>query len=185
MKAVRVHEYGGLEALRYEEVPVPEPGPAEVRIKIEAIGLNYVDTYYRSGLYPVKVPFVVGIEGTGVVDAVGSKVKDLSPGDRVAYTNVMGAYAEYAIVPAAKLVPLPGDIDTRVAAAVILQGMTAHYLCHNTYPVRKGTTLLVHAAAGGVGLLLVQIAKQRGATVFGTVSTPEKASSPEKRAPMK
>ena len=175
MKAVRVHQNGGPEVLRYEDIPVPEPGAGEARVKIEAIGLNYIDIYQRTGLYPLKVPFTLGMEGAGIVDAVGANVVEVKEGDRVAYSMHLGSYAEYAVVPAWKLVPLPRSIDNRSAAAVMLQGMTAHYLTRSTYPLKKGETALVHAAAGGVGLLLIQVAKQTGATVFGTVSTEEKA----------
>jgi len=175
MKAVRVHQYGGPEVLRYEEIPVPEPGAGEARVKIEAIGLNYIDIYQRTGLYPLKVPFTLGMEGAGIVDAVGADVVEVKKGDHVAYSMHLGSYAEYAVVPAWKLVPLPRSIDSRSAAAVMLQGMTAHYLTRSTYPLKKGETALVHAAAGGVGLLLIQVAKRTGATVFGTVSTEEKA----------
>jgi NADPH2:quinone reductase len=175
MKAIRVHQYGGPEALRYEEVPAPEPGAGEARLKIEAIGLNYIDIYQRTGLYPLKVPFTLGMEGAGVVDAVGANVTEVKKGDRVAYAMELGSYADHAVVPAWKLAPLPPNLDIRSAAAVMLQGMTAHYLTHSTYPLKKGETVLVHAAAGGVGLLLIQLAKRGGATVFGTVSTEEKA----------
>ena len=175
MKAVRVHQNGGPEVLRYEEIPVPEPGAGEARVKIEAVGLNYIDIYQRTGLYPLKVPFTLGMEGAGIVDAVGANVVEVKKGDRVAYSMHLGSYAEYAVVPAWKLVPLPRHIDSRSAAAVMLQGMTAHYLTRSTYPLKKGETALVHAAAGGVGLLLIQVAKRTGATVFGTVSTEEKA----------
>jgi len=175
MKAVRVHQNGDPEVLRYEDIPVPEPGAGEARVKIEAIGLNYIDIYQRTGLYPLKVPFTLGMEGAGIVDAVGANVVEVKEGDRVAYSMHLGSYAEYAVVPAWKLVPLPRSVDSRSAAAVMLQGMTAHYLTRNTYPLKKGETALVHAAAGGVGLLLIQVAKRSGATVFGTVSTEEKA----------
>ena len=175
MKAVRVHQNGGPEVLRYEEIPVPEPGAGEARVKIEAVGLNYIDIYQRTGLYPLKVPFTLGMEGAGIVDAVGANVVEVKKGDRVAYSMHLGSYAEYAVVPAWKLVPLPRHIDSRSAAAVMLQGMTAHYLTRSTYPLKKGETALVHAAAGGVGLLLIQVAKRSGAKVFGTVSTEEKA----------
>ena len=175
MKAVRVHQYGGPEALRYEEVPVPEPGAGEARVKIEAIGLNYIDIYQRTGLYPLKTPFTLGMEGAGVVDAVGANVTEVRKGDRVAYAMHLGSYAEHAIVPAWKLAPLPQAIDSRAGAAAMLQGMTAHYLTRDTYPLKKGESALIHAAAGGVGLLLIQIAKRLGATVFGTVSTEQKA----------
>jgi NADPH2:quinone reductase len=172
---MRVSQFGGPEALKYEEVPVPKPGPGQARVKIEAIGVNYIDIYHRTGLYPNQPPFTLGVEGAGVVDEVGDGVSEVKRGDRVAYAMEIGAYAEYAVVPAWKLVPLPADLDARAAAAAVLQGMTAHYLTHSTYPLKKGDVALVHAAAGGVGLLLVQIAKRRGATVFGTVSTEEKA----------
>jgi len=175
MKAIRVHQYGGVEALKYEEIPVPEPGSGEARVKIEAIGVNFIDIYQRTGLYQLKLPFTLGMEGSGVVDAIGGSVTEVKVGDRVAYSMVSGAYAEYAIVPSSRLVPLPKNIDSRSAAATMLQGMSAHYLTHSTYPLKTGDTALVHAAAGGVGLLLVQIAKRRGATIFGTVSTDEKA----------
>ncbi|TMA06742.1 MAG: quinone oxidoreductase [Deltaproteobacteria bacterium] len=175
MKAIRVHQFGGPEVLRYEEAPLPEPGKGEARVKIEAIGLNYIDIYHRTGLYPLKTPFTLGMEGAGVVDAVAADVTDAKKGDRVAYAMEQGAYAEYAIAPAWKLAPVPQSIDSRTAAATMLQGMTAHYLTHDTYPLKKGETALIHAAAGGVGLLLTQVAKRLGATVFGTVSTEEKA----------
>jgi NADPH2:quinone reductase len=175
MKAIRVHQYGGVEVLTFEDIPVPEPGAGEARVKIEAIGLNYVDVYQRAGLYQLKLPFTLGMEGAGIVDAVGRDVSEVKVGDRVAYSMVPGAYAEYAVVPSSRLVPLPKNIDSRSAAATMLQGKTAHYLTHSTYPLKTGDTALVHAAAGGVGLLLVQIAKRRGATIFGTVSTEEKA----------
>jgi len=175
MKAIRVHEFGGPEKLRYEEVPTPTPGAEEALVRIEAIGLNYIDTYHRTGLYKMPLPFTPGVEAAGVVAAVGSTVRDLQVGDRVAYTGVPGAYAEYAVVPAVRLVKLPEGVDAKTAAAALLQGMTAHYLTHTTYPLKPGDTILVHAAAGGVGLLLVQMAKQLGARVFGTVSTEAKA----------
>ncbi|TAJ97326.1 quinone oxidoreductase [bacterium] len=175
MKAIRVHQHGGPEVLRYEEIAVPEPATGQARLKMEAIGLNYVDIYQRTGLYSIKLPFTLGMEGAGVVDAIGPNVTEVKKGDRVAYAMELGSYAGYAVVPAWKLVPLPRSIDARTAAAVMLQGMTAHYLTHSTYPLKKGDTALVHAAAGGVGLLLIQIAKRLGAKVFGTVSTEEKA----------
>jgi NADPH2:quinone reductase len=175
MQAIRVHQHGGADALRDEEVPVPEPGPGAARVKIEAIGVNYIDTYHRTGLYPLPLPFTVGTEAAGVVDAVGPNVREVEPGMRVAYALEQGAYAEYAVVPAWKLVPLPQGVDSRSAAAVMVQGMTAHYLAHDTYPLKRGDVALVHAAAGGVGHLLVQIGKRLGAVIFGTVSTEEKA----------
>ena len=175
MKAVQVHKYGGPEVLTLEEIPVPEPKAGEARVKIEAIGVNYIDIYQRTGLYPLQTPFTLGTEGAGIVDAVGPNVTEVKKGERVGYASIPGSYAEYAIVPAARLVPIPPNIDARTAAALMLQGMTAHYLTHSTYPLKKGETALLHAAAGGVGLLLIQIAKQLGATVIGTVSTEAKA----------
>lgn len=174
MKAVRVHTPGGPEVLQYEDAPIAEPGPAEALVRLEAIGVNFVDVYFRSGLYPTPTPFIPGQEGAGTVEAVGSEVRDPRVGDRVVWTGVQGAYAELAVVPAARLVPLPEGIDARLAAAVLLQGMTAHYLATDTYPMRAGDTCIVHAAAGGVGLLLCQIAKRHGARVIATVSTKEK-----------
>jgi NADPH2:quinone reductase len=175
MRAVRIHEYGGLEVLRLEDVPLPEPGPGEARVKLQASGVNFIDIYQRTGQYPLPLPLILGGEAAGVVDAVGPGVEDLRPGDRVVYASHPGAYAEYAVVPAWKLVRVPDSLDIRQAAAVMLQGLTAHYLTHSTYPLKPGDVALVHAAAGGVGHLLVQIAKQRGARVIGTVSTEEKA----------
>ncbi len=175
MRAIRVHEYGGPEVLRHEDVPLPHPGPGEVRVKIEAAGVNFIDIYHRSGQYQGILPLTPGMEAAGIVDAVGPDVADVTPGDRVAYAMQQGAYAEYAIVPAAKLVPVPAGVASQQAAAVMLQGMTAHYLAYSTYPLRQGDVALIHAAAGGVGLLLVQIARRCGAHVIGTVSTEEKA----------
>ena len=175
MKAIRIHNHGGAEVLAYEDVPVPEPGAGEARVKIEASGVNFIDIYHRIGLYPMNRPFILGSEGAGIVDALGEGVSEVKPGDRVAYAMIPGSYAEYAVVPAVKLVPVPDDIDAKSAAGIMLQGMTAHYLTHSTYPLQKGDTALVHAAAGGVGLLLVQIAKMLGARVIGTVSTESKA----------
>lgn len=175
MKAVRVHKYGGPEVLTQEEIPVPEPKAGEARVKIEAAGVNFIDIYQRTGLYPLQTPFTLGMEGAGTVDAVGEGAGEVKPGDRVAYAMTLGSYAEYAVVPAWKLAPVPANIDAQSGAALMLQGMTAHYLTHSTYPLKRGEMALVHAAAGGVGLLLIQIAKQRGATVIGTVSTEAKA----------
>lgn len=175
MKAIRVNEFGGPEALNYESIGVPDLGPMAARVKVEAAGLNFIDVYQRSGFYPVPLPFTLGMEAAGTVDAVGPEVTDLEPGDRVAYAMELGSYAEYATVPAAKLVSIPDGIDTQQAAAAMLQGMTAHYLSHSTYPIQPGDTALIHAAAGGVGQLLVQLAKRRGAHVLATVSTDEKA----------
>ncbi len=176
MKAMRVHKYGGPEVLVLDDVPVPEPKAGAARVKIAAIGLNYVDIYQRTGLYPLSLPFTLGMEGAGIVDAVGDGVTEIKKGDRVAYAMVSGSYAQYAIVPAWKLALLPAGIDAESAAALMLQGMTAHYLTHSTYALKKGDAALIHAAAGGVGLLLVQIAKQLGATVIATVSTEAKAA---------
>jgi len=175
MKAIRIHNHGGPEVLAYEDVPVPEPGAGEARVKIEASGVNFIDIYHRIGLYPMNRPCILGSEGAGIVDALGEGVSEVKPGDRVAYAMIPGSYAEYAVVPAVKLVPVPDDIDAKSAAGIMLQGMTAHYLTHSTYPLQKGDTALVHAAAGGVGLLLVQVAKLLGAKVIGTVSTQAKA----------
>ena len=175
MKAVRVHDYGGAEVLAIEDIAVPEPQAGEARVKIEAIGVNFIDIYQRTGLYPLKTPFTLGMEGAGVVDAIGENVTEVEKGERVAYAMILGSYAEYALVPAAKLVPLPADVDSQSAAALMLQGMTAHYLTHSSYALKDGETALVHAAAGGTGFLLVQIAKMRGARVIGTVSTEAKA----------
>lgn len=176
MKAIRIHKIGGPEVLRYEDAPVPQPGPGEARVKIEAAGLNYIDTYYRAGLYAAPLPCTPGSEAAGLVDAVGPDVTLVKPGDRVAYCLVLGAYAEYAIVPAAKLVPLPPGLSMELAAAVILQGMTAHYLATSTYPLRPGDVALVHAAGGATGQLLVQVAKRAGARVIGTAGSAEKAA---------
>jgi NADPH2:quinone reductase len=176
MKAIRIHKTGGPEVLVVDDIPVPEPKPGEARIKVEAIGLNFIDIYHRTGLYPLATPFTPGMEAAGVVDAVGDGVTEVKKGDRVAYCMVVGSYAQYAIVPAWKLAPVPSAVDARTAAALMLQGMTAHYLTHSTYPLKKGELALVHAAAGGVGLLLVQVVKQLGATVIGTVSTDAKAA---------
>jgi NADPH2:quinone reductase len=175
MKAIRVHEYGGPEVMKLEEVPTPKPAAGQALIKIEAVGVNYVETYQRAGLYKGALPLVPGGEGGGVVEAVGPNVSEVRAGDRVAFTGLNGAYAEYIAAPADRLVKLPQSVDVKTGAAVLLQGMTAHYLTHSTYPLKKGETCLVHAAAGGVGLLLCQIAKRLGARVIGTVSTEEKA----------
>jgi len=176
MKTMRVHQFGGLEALTLEEVPMPEPGEGEARVKVEAVGVNFLDIYQRMGRYQGSLPLALGQEAAGVVDAVGSGVKDVKVGDRVVYTGVQGSYAEYVIVPQWRLVTIPSNVDSQHAVAVMLQGITAHYLSHSTYPLKKGDTALVHAAGGGTGQLLVQIAKLCGARVIGTVSTDEKAA---------
>jgi NADPH2:quinone reductase len=177
MKAVRVHQVGGPEALVYEDVDDPRPGPGQAVVRIEAAGLNFIDVYHRTGFYklPTPPPFTLGQEAAGTVTAVGDGVTEPAVGDRVAYCGVQGSYAELAAVPAARLVKLPDGVSTRQGAAVMLQGMTAHYLACTTWPLRPGDSCLVHACAGGVGQLLCQIAKLRGAHVFATVSTEEKA----------
>ncbi len=169
MFAVRVHEVGGPDALRWEEMDDPSPGPGDVVVRVTAAGLNYIDTYHRSGLYPVPLPFVPGNEGAGVVVEVGSDVEGVAPGDRVAWTGVMGSYAELIAVPAQRTVPVPDGVDLELAAALMLQGMTAHFLVTSTFPLAQGHRCLVHAAAGGVGLLLTQMARRAGAEVFATV----------------
>jgi NADPH:quinone reductase len=177
VKAVRVHAPGGPEALRYEDVEVPTPGEGQAVVKIAAAGLNFIDVQYRAGKYPPPAtPFTLGMEGAGTVSAVGPGVSGLSVGDRVACTMVVGSYAEYHIVPAARLVPLPGHIELKTAAAVMLQGTTAHYLTSSTFPLKPGDTALVHASAGGVGQLIVQAARIRGARVIGTAGTEAKAT---------
>ncbi|HKB25490.1 MAG TPA: quinone oxidoreductase [Methylomirabilota bacterium] len=175
MKAVRIHKAGGPEALTYEDVPEPTPKAGEAIVKVEAAGVNYVDVYQRSGQYKLELPITLGLEAGGTVTAVGPGVTEVQVGDKVAYAGVPGAYAQYAAVPAQRLVVLPQGVSTRQGAAAMLQGMTAHYLACSTHPLKSGDTALVHAAAGGVGLLLCQIARMRGARVVGTVSTDEKA----------
>jgi len=175
MKAIQVRETGGPEKLELVELPVPSPGPQQALVKIAASGVNFIDIYFRTGLYKADLPATLGSEGAGTVESVGDGVTDLSPGDRVAYAMARGSYAEYAVVPAAQLVKIPDGLDFRQAAAAMLQGMTAHYLTHSTFALKAGDTCLVHAAAGGAGLLLVQMAHRLGARVFGTVSTETKA----------
>jgi NADPH2:quinone reductase len=176
MKAIRVAATGGPEALTYEEVAVPVPKEGEALVRIEAAGVNFIDVYHRTGAYKGALPMTLGVEGAGSVEAVGPGVSGVSPGDRVGSVAFAGSYAEYATAPAEKLVPLPAGVSSRQAAAALLQGMTAHYLSHSTFPLKAGDTCLVHAAAGGVGLLLCQIARRAGAVVIGTAGGPEKAA---------
>ncbi len=176
MKAIRVHTFGGPEVLRFEDVPEPTPKAGEVLVKVDAAGLNFVDVYHRIGLYKMALPLTLGQEAGGRIAALGPDVHDWQVGDPVAYASVLGSNAEYQVVPALRLVRLPEGVTTRQGAAVMLQGMTAHYLATSTYPLRAGDTCVVHAAAGGVGLLLTQIAKLRGARVIATVSSEEKAA---------
>ena len=176
MKAIRVNAYGGPEALSFEDLPDPVPAGGQSLVRVEAAGVNFIDVYQRVGIYKNPLPFTLGQEGAGVVESVGEGVTVVKAGDRVSWTSVMGSYAQRAIVPADRLVLLPPDMTTRQGAAIMLQGMTAHYLATSTYPLKPGDTCVVHAGAGGVGLLLTQIAKLRGAHVITTVSTPEKAA---------
>ncbi|MCE2437968.1 MAG: quinone oxidoreductase [Candidatus Latescibacteria bacterium] len=175
MKAIQVDRAGGPEVLLYKDVPNPEPAPGEVLVRINAIGLNYIDTYHRTGLYPLDLPFIPGLEAAGTVAALGTDATDFRLGDLVAYAGVPGSYAEFVAAPQERLVRLPDGVDAAAGAAAMLQGMTSHYLVHSTCNVLEGDTVLIHAAAGGVGLILVQMAKMRGAQVIGTVSTEEKA----------
>ncbi|TAM61940.1 quinone oxidoreductase [bacterium] len=175
MHAIRIEQHGGPEVLAYRQVPVPEPAQGQVLVRILAAGVNFIDTYQREGLYQMTLPFTPGLEACAVVERVGPGVSGLKPGDRVAYASGRGSYAEYNVVDAAILVPVPAGVDDRAAAAVLLQGMTAHYLVHSTFPLQRGQTALIHAAAGGTGLLLTQLAKRCGARVIATVGTDEKA----------
>jgi len=174
MKAMRFHQHGGPEVLVYEDAPTPEAGPGEAIVRIEAIGLNYIDTYHRDGLYPVELPCIPGMEAAGTITRIGDGAEGVNVGDRVAYAGALGAYAEEAAVAVDRLVPLPDDVSCEVGAAAMLQGMTAHYLAHSSYTLGKDDTALIHAGAGGVGLLLIQMAKRLGARVLTTVSTEEK-----------
>ena len=176
MKAIRVHTPGGPEVMKLEEVPEPKAGPGQAVVKLEAAGLNYIDVYFRTGMYKAPLPLTPGLEGAGTVTQLGDGVKDLKPGDRVAYTGIPGSYAQMNVCPADRLVKLPDKLSFRDGAAAMLQGMTAHYLTRSTYALKSGDTCLVHAAAGGMGLLLTQMGKMFGATVIGTVSTDEKAA---------
>ena len=175
-RAIRIHETGGTEVLRWEAVDVPPPGPDEITIRHTAIGLNFIDIYHRTGIYPTPLPAVIGSEGAGVVEVVGGGVEDFQPGDRVAYASVIGADAERRNIAAGRVVKLPDDIDDELAAACMLKGLTAHSLIRRAYPVKAGETILVHAAAGGTGLILCQWASSLGATVIGTVGSREKAA---------
>jgi NADPH2:quinone reductase len=175
MKAIQVKQAGGPEAMELVDLPIAQPKPNEAVVKLAASGVNFVDVYFREGRYQAPLPLVLGQEGAGVVTAVGAEVKSVKPGDRVAWASLLGSYAEYAAMDADRLVPIPPGVTEQRAAAAMVQGMTAHYLSHNTYPLKRGETALVHAAAGGVGLLLVQMAHHIGARVIGTVSTDEKA----------
>jgi len=175
MKALFVEQFGGVENLKYADLPKPAPAPGQALVKIAAAGVNYIDIYFRTGLYPAQPPVVLGSEGAGTVEAVAPDVTNIKPGDRVAYAMSRGSEAEYAVVPAWQLIKIPDSVDFNTAAAVMLQGMTAHYLVHSTYPLKAGESCLIHAAAGGTGLLLVQMAKMLGARVIGTVGSDEKA----------
>jgi len=175
MKAVRIHRYGGPEVMQLEELPMPTPGPGQALVRVEAAGVNFMDIYQRTGIYQISLPAALGQEGAGTVEAVGTSVADVAVGDRVAWSNIQGAYADHALVPAERLVRLPSGLDTRDGAAAMLQGMTAHYLAFSTAPLAADDTCLVHAAAGGVGQLLCQLLKMRGVRVIGTVSTEVKA----------
>ena len=180
MKAVQIQKQGGPEVLEVVDLDTPTPGEGEVLVKLEASGINFIDVYQRSGLYKVELPYVLGLEGAGTVAGVGENVSGFKKGDRVAYTGTSGSYAEAVLVPAERLVSVPESVSLETAAAVMLQGMTAQYLSHSTYPIQEGDTCLVHAVAGGVGLLLTQLAKLRGAVVIGTASTLEKAERARK-----
>ena len=181
MRAIRVHQTGGPDVLQLEEIDLPQPGPGEVRVMIRAVGVNFIDIYNRKGQYKNQLPYTPGSEAGGEVHAVGEGVEGLAVGDPVAYAMHGGAYADFAIVPAWKLVPIPPGVNTMTATAAMLQGMTAHYLSHDTYCIRSGDTVLIHAAAGGTGQLLVQMAKLRGARVIATVSTEAKAALARER----
>ncbi len=176
MKAIQIHTTGGLEVVHLVEIPTPTPAPGQVLVRVAAIGVNYIENYHRDGRYPVPLPFTLGMEASGTVAALGPGVSDFAIGDPVVSAAVLGAYAEYALVPAAQLLRVPASLDLRQAAAVFLQGLTAHYLAFSTFPLKPGDTALIHAAAGGVGLLLTQMARRLGARVLATVSTPEKAA---------
>lgn len=175
MRAIRVHATGGPEVLQLEDTPIPQPGKGEIRIRIKAAGINFIDVYHRTGLYPMNLPYVPGQEAAGTIDAVGDGVTEFQAGDRVAYAGITGSYAEFSVVPAQSVVTVPEAIGDEIAAAAMLQGMTAHYLTHSTFLLKAGHRCLIHAAAGGVGRLLVQIARIRGAISYATVGSEEKA----------
>src|ERR1035437_6116089 len=175
MKSIQVTVPGGPENLQLVEIPMPQPGARQALVRIAASGVNFIDIYFRTGLYKADLPIAIGSEAAGTVEAVGEGVTEVAPGDRVAYAMARGSYAEYAVVPAAQLVKLPEHVDFHMAAAAMLQGMTAHYLTHSTFPLKAGDTCLVHAAAGGAGGLIVQMAQNNGARVLGTVSPAQKA----------
>lgn len=175
MHAIRVSQPGGPEALEYQEIPPPEPGTGHALVQVKASGVNFIDVYHRTGRYPLQFPITLGLEGAGVVMAVGPGVTEFKPGDRVAWVSQQGSYAESVVVPVEKLIPVPPGVDDQLAAASLLQGMTAHFLVMDTYPIKPGQVALIHAGAGGVGLLLTQLAKRQGARVIATVSTDEKA----------
>jgi NADPH2:quinone reductase len=176
MQAIRVHQYGGPEAMELEQLPLPTPGPGQALVKVEAAGVNFIDIYQRSGAYKLPLPLGLGLEGAGTVEALGEGASGVAVGDRVAWTQIPGSYATHNVIAADRLVKLPAKLSARDGAAAMLQGMTAHYLIHSTYPLKAGETCLIHAAAGGVGLLLCQMAKMVGARVIGTTSTEEKAA---------
>jgi NADPH2:quinone reductase len=175
MKAVFVEQPGGVENLKHTDIPKPSPGPGQALVKIAASGVNYIDIYFRKGVYPAPPPVVLGSEGAGTVESVAPDVQNVKPGDRVVYAMARGSYAEYHVVPAWQLVKIPSSVDFETAAAAMLQGMTAHYLTHSTYPLKPGDSCLIHAAAGGTGSLIVQMAKMLGAHVTGTVGNEDKA----------
>ncbi len=176
MKQIQISQCGGPEVMKLVDAPKPSPGPGQALVKVAASGVNFIDVYFRSGHYKADLPFTVGSEASGTVEAVGPNVTEVKPGDRVAYAMTRGSYSEYTLVPAAQLVTLPDHVDLKTAAAALLQGMTAHYLTHSTFPLKAGDKVLVHAAAGGTGLLIIQMAKMLGATVYGTAGTDAKAA---------
>jgi NADPH2:quinone reductase len=176
MKLIQISQTGGPEVMHLVDAPIPSPGPQQVLVKVGAMGVNFIDVYFRIGLYKADLPFTPGNEGAGTIEAVGSAITDFKVGDRVAWAMFRGSYAEYVAVPASSVVKLPDTVDFQTGAAAMLQGMTAHYLSHSSFPLKQGDTCLIHASAGGAGRLLVQMAKMRGATVYGTAGTDEKAA---------